>query len=181
MPLTIATVSGSLRTRSYNTALLQEFESRLPADIVAQRLAFDSLPLFNQDDEINRYPKEAQALKDVIRAADMIVMATPEFNRSLPGAFKNMLDWTSRPEGDNAWKGKKVYMMGCSSGNIGTAIAQYDLKRIMLYFGAEVLGQPEFYCARAQEKFSDDLVLTDEKTKEFLEAAVERVVAFAKR
>jgi chromate reductase len=126
-------------------------------------------PLYNQDMEA-AFPEEITKLKKQIREADGVIIATPEYNRSIPGALKNMLDWTSRPYGDNPWDGKVVVTMGASPGSIGTALAQYHLKQILLYLNARLSGQPEFYVNNASEKFDKEGNLTDAKTREHIES-----------
>ncbi len=177
-------ISGSLRTGSYNTALVRaagELLQREPLQSANAALVLapiDALPLYSQDLE-NNFPASAAALKEKIRAADALIISTPEFNRSIPAALKNVLEWTTRPSGDNVWVGKPVLVLGASSGQLGTAVAQYDLKRILTYLGARVLGQPEFFLGLAAEKFDASGALTDEKTKEFLAKALTAFVAFA--
>lgn len=166
-------ISGSLRAGSYNTALLRAFAALAPEGVSVEIADIKALPLYNQDDEKEHFPEAAAALKQKIREADGILIATPEYNRSLSGVLKNALDWTSRPYGDNAWVGKPVYAMSCSSGNISGALAQYDLKKVLLYLNAHVLGQPEFFCGHAQEKFNEAGELIDEGTKQFIGTAYE--------
>jgi len=178
----ILAFSGSARKGSYNTAVINAFVKELPASVTAEVVDFSDIPLYNQDMEA-AFPAEVTALKDKIKAADGIVLSTPEYNRSIPGYFKNMIDWTSRPYGDSAWKGKKVLIMGASGGNIAAALAQYDLKKVMLYLDAHVLGQPEVYIGGAGAKFATDAGgwnvtggLTDEDTRTHLKSAGEALV-----
>lgn len=174
----LLTISGSLRKDSFNSALLRAVEAQMPGGITVEHARIGDLPLYNQDDEKERFSKEAAELKAKIRAADGIIIATPEYNRSVPGVLKNALDWTSRPYGDNAWAGKPVYVMGMTGGAVGTALAQADLKKILLYLDAHVLGQPEFYGVFATEKFDAEGNLTDEKTKEVIAKALTAFVAY---
>ncbi len=169
-------ISGSARKGSFNTALLKALSSVLPPGIGMDIIAYADIPLYNQDLEAE-FPHVVADLKEKIRAADGIVISTPEYNRSVPGYLKNMLDWTSRPYGDNAWKGKPVLVMGASGAAIGTALAQYDLKKILLYLDAKLMGQPETYVGFAKDKFALDALggapemLTDEDTKSHLAKA----------
>src|SRR6185295_3734741 len=94
---------GSLRKNSYNRALMRAVVERLPKGVTIEVQDISTLPLFNQDEELQNYPAAAQKIKDALRAADGVLIVTPEFNRSIPGPLKNALDWTSRPDGDNAW------------------------------------------------------------------------------
>ena len=167
----ILAFSGSLRRGSINTGLLRAAIAIGKAnDLNITLVDIAHLPMYNQDLEVN-FPPEVTELKNKIRAVDGILIATPEFNRSIPGALKNLFDWTSRPYGDNAWAGKTVAMMG-AGGSVGTALAQADLKKILLYLDARVLGQPEFY-VNANNKFNEQGDLTDEKTKEYLKRLLE--------
>jgi len=180
----ILLISGSAREGSFNTATIKAFESVLPSGTTAEHLDFSAVPLYNQDREAN-YPEEVKAVREKIRAADGVAISTPEYNRSIPGYLKNMIDWTSRPYGDGAWAGKPVFIMGASGGAIGTALAQYDLKKVMLYLDARVMGQPETYVGGAGSKFPMDEKqqrvtgpLTDEDTKAHLTKAAAAFVAF---
>lgn len=170
---------GSLRAGSYNRALYNEFVSRLPAGAAVEEGLYGHLPLFNQDIE-SPMPADVIELQKKIQNADGIVIATPEFNRSIPGAFKNMLDWCSRGELEDCWAGKRVYIMGCSSGDRGANMAQYDLRRIMLYFGAHVMGTPELFVGRNKEKFDAEMRLVDEPTKKQLDKIVAAFATYCK-
>jgi chromate reductase len=170
-------LSGSLRKGSYNTALLRAFKERAPAGVTIEFLEIGNLPLFNQDNESN-FPQGATDLKNKIRNADGIIIATPEYNRSIPGVLKNTLDWTSRPYGDSAWNEKPVFVVGAAGGGIAAALAQYHLKQILLYLNAHVPGQPEFYCGNASSKFDAAGNLTDEATQKHIDSAFTTFIAF---
>lgn len=166
----IIAISGSLRKDSYNTAILNEVKKFIPdLDIVD----ISKLPFFNEELEAN-FPAEATALKQKIEGADGIIISTPEYNRSISGVLKNAIDWASRPWGKNSFENKKVLVMGASSGPIGTALAQYDLKKIMLYLGAFVV-PVEVYVNTVGSKFVDGK-LADENTKNHLKEAVDRLL-----
>ena len=176
----ILALSGSLRKGSYNSALVRAFVALAPAGVTVNIVTADDIravPLYDQDVEAAEFPANVAALKARIRAADGILISTPEYNRSMPGVLKNFIDWTSRPYGDNAWKGKPVYVMSASVGSIAAALAQYALKQVMLYLDTKVLGQPEFYCGNAGEKFDAEGNLTDAKTKESITAAWPKFLA----
>ena len=164
---TILAFSGSLRKHSYNSGLLRAFVEIAGGEAEVQLVDIAWLPLFNQDAEA-AYPEAIAALKDRIRSASAVIIATPEHNRSIPAALKNMLDWTSRPYGETTWKGKPVAVVGATPGGVGTAVGQYHLKQILTYLDAHVLGQPEFYVGGASEKFDSEGNLTDENTREHL-------------
>lgn len=176
MSYNLLAISGSLREKSFNTALLRAFALHAPEGVTVEHADISQLALYNQDDEVT-FPAAAHELKSKIRAADGIIIATPEYNRSIPGVLKNAIDWTSRPYGDSAWKGKPVYVIGASVGPISAALAQYHLKQIMLYLDAHVMGQPEFYVGGVGDKFEDDGTLIDEPTKEHVVSGIAAFIA----
>lgn len=172
MNYTILALSGSLRKNATNTGLLRAFERAAPAGITFVHADISELPLFSEDVEAGCYPKAAEVLKEQIQKADGVLIATPEYNRGTSAALKNALDWSTRPEGTGVWTGKPVYIVGASSGTLGTVNAQYDLKRTMLYLRAALLGQPEFYVTFNKKKFTSEGELTDEDTKAFVAKAL---------
>ncbi len=166
--ITVAGIIGSLRRNSYNRFLMNAVKEAAPEGVTLEILEIGNLPLFDQDREAADYPKEAQALKDKIRSAAAVIIATPEYNRSVPGVLKNAIDWTSRPYGASAWPGKHVATMGASGGPIGTAVAQGHLRQILSYLDTRIMGQPEFYLGGVATKFDANGVLTDPSTKEHI-------------
>lgn len=169
--MNIVAISGSLRKDSFNTALLRALQSLAPEGM---RITVTdiTLPLYSQDAEA-AFPPAAQALKDAIEAADGVIIATPEYNRSIPGVLKNAIDWASRPWGKNSFAGKPVITAGVSVGKIGTAVAQSHLRQIMAYLDAQVIGQPEIYLGPVQGVFDAEGNITDESVKELLAKALE--------
>ena len=165
-------IVGSLRTHSFNRSLLNAFLSQKPEGVSMEIADIGTLPLYNEDLEPN-FPESAQILKTQIENVNAVIIATPEYNRSVPGVLKNAIDWTSRPYGKNSFSGKKVLVIGASVGPIGTALAQYDLKKMLLHGNALVLGQPEFFVGVAGSKFSDEGILTDVATQEHITSAWE--------
>jgi NAD(P)H-dependent FMN reductase len=170
-------ISGSLREKSYNTMLAHAFKDLAPEGVEVTIADISALPLFNQDLE-SEFPVAATVLKEQIRNADGVIVITPEYNRGMPGVLKNAIDWTSRPYGHGAWKRKPVFVAGASVGHTGTALAQADVRQSMLFMGAHVMGQPEFYLGTAHEKFDAEGNLTDESTIEHVTGALNAVVAF---
>ena len=124
--------AGSLRAGSYNKALLRAAENFIPEDANLEIFDIDGIPPFNQDIE-NDMPNKVKDFKSKIREADAILIATPEYNYSVPGVLKNAIDWASRPYGDNPFDGKPVAIMSASIGMLGGARAQYHLRQ-SLYF-----------------------------------------------
>ncbi len=173
----ILAISGSLRAQSFNTSLTNALTSLVPEGVEVELGDISSLPLFNSDLE-SSFPQAAHTLKNQIESADAIIFATPEYNRSIPGVLKNAVDWASRPWGKNSFAGKPVLVMGASIGPIATAVAQQDLKKVMLYLDAKVVGQPELYIGNAQEKFNEVSELIDENTKEHIKKALNVLVSW---
>ncbi len=166
--MNILIIYGSLREKSLNKALAHAAQTMAPEGVDIELTGVGDLPLYNQDLEGEKeYPAVARAFKEKIRTADGVIIVTPEYNRGISGALKNAIDWTSRPSGQHPWGGKPIGVMGVSSGDRGTIVAQYDLKRTLNYFGSHVMGQPEFYL-NGTGKFDDAMKLTDEKTKEYV-------------
>jgi NAD(P)H-dependent FMN reductase len=164
----ILAIYGSLKKDSINKALAKTAQIHAPEGMEIELIGVDRLPLFNQDDEIIAYPATAQEAKDTIAAADGVLIVTPEYNRAPPGSLKNFLDWTSRPEGKHPWGGKPVGVLGASDGMRGASFAQYDIRRIMSYFNARVMGQPEYYLAQGDKKIENGVV-TEVKSVEVLQ------------
>ncbi|MFA5997867.1 MAG: NAD(P)H-dependent oxidoreductase [Candidatus Paceibacterota bacterium] len=167
----IVAISGSLRKGSFNTALLREFAKLAPEDMQIEIADIGSLPLYNSDDEA-AFPAEAQAFKNKIKAADGVIIATPEYNRSIPGVLKNAIDWASRPYGQNSFAKKPVLVAGVSVGKIGTAVAQSHLRQIMVYLDTVLVGQPEIYVGPVQGIFDEKGNMTDDSTKALLANAL---------
>lgn len=164
----IVAICGSLRSKSLNRALAME-AMRIGEGMGIELAEIRTLPLYDEDLEKSAFPAEAALLKEKIAQADGVLFFTPEFNRGIPGVLKNAIDWTSRPSGQHPWGGKPVGVLGVSSGPRGTIVAQYDLKRTLTYFGAHVLGQPEFYVDNSDKKITADGI-ADEKTRGYLAA-----------
>jgi len=170
--MNIVAISGSLRKGSFNTSLVHALQALAPSDMQISVADISALPLYNQDDEA-AFPAAAQALKDKIAGADGIIIATPEYNRSIPGVLKNAIDWVSRPYGHNSFAGKPVLVMGVSSGKLGTAIAQSHLRMMLTYLDTRIVGQPEVYLGPGNEIFDGEGNIVADSTKEFLKKALE--------
>ena len=179
MTIKIIAFSGSLRKKSYNSALLRAAKELAPEGMTIELVSFDGLLVFNQDIEDSNFPSLVRELRDTITAADGVLIAVPEFNRGPASSLKNFLDWSSRPESEPLpWSNKPVAIFGVSSGARGASFAQYDIRRIMGYFNARVMGQPEVYVGPASQKFDAELNLTDEKTKGVLKKFLETFKKF---
>ena len=178
--ISILGFAGSLRKGSYNKSLLRAAQEMVPEDATLEVFDLEGIPPFNQDLE-NRPPEKVKEFKAKIRASDAILIATPEYNYSIPGVLKNAIDNASRPYGDNAFNGKPVAIMGASIGMLGTARAQYHLRQSMVFLNMYPLNQPEVMVPLAQEKIDQDGRLTDQKTKEKIKELVEALVSWTKK
>ncbi|HXZ30219.1 MAG TPA: NAD(P)H-dependent oxidoreductase [Dehalococcoidia bacterium] len=178
--LNILGFAGSLRTGSYNRALLRVAADLVPKDAKLDIFDLEGIPPFNQDLE-NSMPKIVKEFKAKIRSADAILVATPEHNYSMPGVLKNAIDWASRPYGDNSFEGKPVAMMSASTGMLGGARAQYQLRQVFVFLNMHPLNKPEVFVAFANQKFDEKGNLTDEQTKEFIKQLLQALVAWTRK
>src|SRR3954468_11649848 len=158
---------GSLSSTSINRELSRVLVRLAPDDLEFTEIPIGNLPLYSQDYDAN-YPPEAIALKDAIRQSQAVLFVTPEYNRSIPGALKNAIDWASRPWGQNAFHHIPAAVIGASIGQIGTALAQQSLRAVLSFCNARQMTAPEAYIRYSPELFTDDGVVTDESTKKFL-------------
>ena len=172
--------AGSLRKQSYNKAILAAAVEMVPDDASLEVFDLEGIPPFNQDIELQP-PDKVKEFKAKIRAADAILIATPKYNYSIPGVLKNAIDWASRPYGDNAFDGKPVAVMGASIGTLGTARAQYDLRRSFVFLNMLALNQPEVMVAFAQDKVDSNGRVTDEKTRKRIKELLENLVSWTRR
>jgi chromate reductase len=159
-------MSGSLRKNSFNTALLRAAQELAPAGLSIEIADLSQIPLYNEDVREKGYPQPAQALRNGIRAADAVLIATPEYNYSIPGVLKNAIDWASRPP-EQPFDGKLVAIMGASPGRLGTARAQYHLRQCFVFLNSTVLNRPEVMVGGAAQVFKDGKLI-DEPTRQFV-------------
>jgi chromate reductase, NAD(P)H dehydrogenase (quinone) len=179
-PITILGIAGSLRKASYNRAALRAAQQLAPETCRIEIFELDGIPPFNQDEEVNP-PSKVVALKQAIRAADAILIATPEYNYSVPGVLKNAIDWASRPYGDSAWDGKPVAVMGAAGGPLGSARAQYHLRQTFIFLNMFPVNRPEVMIGTAQEKFDAQGNLTNETSRRLIRQLLESLVAWTLR
>ena len=158
---------GSLSSRSINRVLSRALIRLAPEELEFTEIAIGDLPLYSPDYDAS-YPPEAVALKDAITRSDAILFVTPEYNRSIPGALKNAIDWASRPFGQNAFDNMPAAVIGASSGRIGTALAQQSLRGVLSFCNARQMTTPEAYIQFSPEIFADDGEVTNDSTREFL-------------
>jgi chromate reductase len=155
-------ISGSLRERSDNTALLQAAAELAPPDVELETFDLSQIPLYNDDVEAAGDPAAVADLRAAVADAHALLLATPEYNRGTSGVLKNAIDWLSRPALASVLRWKPVAIMGASSGRGGTKYAQQQVRDALLFPGAVVLEQPVVQLPVAWERFDPDLNLTDE-------------------
>ena len=178
-PMTILGIAGSLRKSSFNRAALRVAQNLVPEGVTLEVFDLGGIPPFNQDEEQNP-PDSVVQLKKRIRAADAILIVTPEYNYSIPGVLKNAIDWASRPYGDSAWEGKPVGLMGASVGAMGTSRAQYHLRQVFVFLNMYPLNRPEVMITNAGQRFDEQGNLTDQDTKAHIRNLLTALVAWAK-
>lgn len=164
---TVGYFVGSLSSTSINRELSKVLIQLAPEELEFTEIPIRDLPLYSPDYDAN-YPPEAIALKEAIHKADAVLFVTPEYNRSIPGALKNAIDWASRPWGHNAFDHIPVAVIGASAGTIGTALAQQSLRGVLSFCNARQMTAPEAYITFTPELFPGDGKVTDESTKTFL-------------
>jgi chromate reductase, NAD(P)H dehydrogenase (quinone) len=158
---------GSLSSTSINRILSRALIRLAPSDLEFTEIPIGNLPLYSQDYDAD-FPPEATALKDAIAASDAVLFVTPEYNRSIPGALKNAIDWASRPWGRNSFHHVPAAVIGASIGQIGTAVAQQSLRGVLSFCNARQMTAPEAYIQFSREVFRPDGEVTNESTAEFL-------------
>jgi chromate reductase, NAD(P)H dehydrogenase (quinone) len=173
-------IPGSLRKASFNRAALRAAQQLVPADATLEIFDLDGIPPFSEDDERSLPPRVVE-LKARIREADAILIATPEYNYSVPGVLKNAIDWASRPYGDNAWDGKPVALMGASPGTLGTARAQYHLRQTLVFLDMHPINRPEVMISNAAQRFDEHGRLVDEKSRKLIGQLLAALVAWTRR
>src|ERR687888_2185463 len=161
-------LSGSLRRDSHNTSLLRAAAMSLPSGVELDLYdGLDDLPHYNADIDGEPAPEPVARLREAISAADGVLIATPEFNGSIPGALKNALDWASRPFPDNALRGKPVAVVGASTGMFGAGWGQAEGRKVLRTIGADVL-DGELPVGQAHAAFGDDGHLSEPELRQAL-------------
>ncbi len=171
-------ISGSLRHDSHNSALLRAAAERLPAG--AELVVFEGLgdiPAYDEDVEVASVPEPVLELREAIRSADAVLVATPEYNHSIPGQLKNALDWASRPAGQSALNGKPAATIGASTGMFGAVWAQAELRKVLGAMGGRVL-EVELPVSHAGDlRHGERLELEPEQAEQLDEILAELIAA----
>src|SRR5688500_3509707 len=170
MPVTTFSVGyfvGSLAKASINRKLSRALVRLAPAELQMREIPIADLPLYSYDYDAD-YPPAGRAFKDAIASVDAVLFVTPEYNRSIPGALKNAIDWGSRPWGKNSFSRKPSGVLGTSPGKIGTAVGQQHLRSIMVFCNSPLMNTVEAYIQFTPGLITDEGEVTDESTQEFL-------------
>lgn len=177
----VLAISGSLRRDSHNTALLRAAAELLPPSV--QLEFFDglkSVPPYDEDDDVGAGPPAVRRFRKAIEEADAVLIATPEYNSSVPGQLKNALDWASRPQLENALRGKPAAVIGASTGMFGAVWAQAEVRKVLAATGARVI-ETELPVAHANEAFTEDGRLADPELREKLEEILAELASLAEQ
>jgi len=172
-------ICGSLRAGSYNRALLRAAQKFAPASMTIEIFDLRDIPLYNYDVERIGVPAPVTAFKDAIRAADALLIATPEYQHGIPGVLKNALDWASRPANESPLDGKTVALMGASPGLTGTVRAQEQLRHTLAFNSAYTVLEPEVLVGRVHEKVDASGEFVDETAAPFIRKLLENLESLA--
>ena len=167
--LKILGICGSLRAGSYNMSALHAAQELAPAGMTIDIFDISEIPLYNEDVKAKGFPPVVADLRARIKAADGLLLATPEYNYSVSGVLKNVIDWASRPP-EQPFDAKPIALMGASAGALGTARAQHHLRQMFVFLNAHILNRPEVFIGAAHTKFDAEGKLTDQPTRDFIAA-----------
>lgn len=163
-PISVVAFAGSLRVGSYNRALLRVAQRVAPESMDVDVVDLRGIPLFDADVEERGDPGSVAEFKDRVARADALLVATPEYQHSVPGVLKNALDWASRPPWDPPIGGAPTAIMGATPGGLGTTRAQEHLRSILAYNACPTVARPEVLVSNAAIKVNEDGEFTDPQT-----------------
>ncbi|HYX74090.1 MAG TPA: NADPH-dependent FMN reductase [Steroidobacteraceae bacterium] len=176
-------ISGSLRRGSHNSALLRAATRLMPADATLEVASIRGIPLYDYDVEVQALPAMVTQLKDAIVAADGVLLVTPEYNNSIPGVFKNAIDWLSRPSADikRVFGGRPFAVIGASPGAFGTTLSQAAWLPVLRTLGTQVWSGGRLMVSRAASVFDESGALKDAAVAEQLRQFLAGFVGFVRR
>lgn len=181
-PIRVIGIAGSLRQGSYNRRLLEAAAELAPESMALEIASLDEIPMYNQDlDRDDVRPDAVERLKRAVAAADAVLIATPEYNHSIPGVLQNAIDWLSRPAMRSPLAGKPVAIVGSSPGALGAVRAQQQLKLVLMATLAEVMPHPGVGVGQVHEKFAAQGGLVHEPTRKFLSAFLGELDGWVRR
>lgn len=176
---TIAIIVGSSRRQAFSKSVAMALQNILKAESNAEFLQIDNLTMFNQDyDDDGTTPETWTAFRQKLLACDAIVFVTPEYNRSIPPLLKNAVDIGSRPAGKNVWSNKPCAIVSSSTGKIGGALSNQDLKKVLGFLNAKIMHQPEAYVGEVTSLIDENGVITNKNTLDFLSRFVAAFIKF---
>ena len=176
----ILAFAGSLRKSSYNKALVRAAVELAPENVLMEVFDLEGIQPFNED-YVNNPPVRVVEFKDRIRNADALLIASPEYNYSIPGVLKNAIDWASRPFQGNPLEGKPVAIMSASTGKLGGARAQYHLRQTFVFLNMHPINRPEVMLSQAASNFDANGMLTNEQTRALIKQLIEALVTWTSR
>jgi chromate reductase len=176
----VAVLVGSLRKDSLTRKVANALVTLAPPSLALETVEFGDVSLYNQDLE-NTPPAQWVTLRDRIRAADAVLFATQEYNRSVPGGLKNAIDVASRPYGKSAFNGKPGAVISVSPGSLSGFGANHHLRQMLVFLNVPVLQQPEAYIGGADKLFDQSGALTNDSTREFLRTFITAFDAWIER
>jgi len=173
----VLSFAGSLRKGSYNKALIRAAVEVAPPNLAIEVFDLEDIPPFNQEFEANP-PIKVKEFKEKIRNADALLIATPEYNYSVPGVLKNAIDWASRPKADTPLEGKPVAIMSASTGRFGGARAQYHLRQSFIFLNMHPVNRPEVMLPDAIHNVDANGNVTNELTRQLIRQLLEALAAW---
>jgi chromate reductase len=179
-PYKIGYLVGSLASTSINRTLSTALIKLAPPELEFSEIPIRDLPLYNPDFDAD-YPPPGRTFKSLVEASDGVLFISPEYNRSIPGALKNAIDWGSRPWGANSFARKPTGIIGASPGGIGTAVMQSSMRSVLSFLDAPQLNSPEAYIQFTADVFTPDGEITNDDTRAFLRHYMEEYSAFVQR
>jgi chromate reductase len=180
---TLVGISGSLRQKSFNTAILNAAAELAPEGVTIAIHTIRGIPLYDADvEKAEGIPAQVSALKDAIAACDGLLVATPEYNNGMPGVLKNAIDWLTRPTSDigRVFGGRPVAMIGASPGGFGTILSQNSWLPVWKVLGVQLWSEQRLLVSRAATLMDPEGALADEKTREQIAKFVAGFAAYAK-
>jgi chromate reductase len=174
--LNLVGICGSLRRGSYNRMLLQIVIGMLPDDVTVTTAEIGDIPLYNADLDTADPPAPVRRFREQIAAADGLLIASPEYNYSVPGGLKNAIDWASRPANSSVLNQKPIGIMGTAAGRFGSVRAQLNWRQVFLFTESYVMLKPELIVPNAAQVFDANGTLQDEALREFIQTYVDAIV-----
>jgi len=171
-------ISGSLRKESYNTMVLKATQKLVPKNVSIKQLSIADIPLYNSDLHEKTFPKSIEKICTSIKTADALILVTPEYNYSIPGALKNIIDFLSKHP-LKPFDKKAIGIISASPSLLGGVRAQYHLRQILVAVNAMTMNIPEVVITEVNKKFDENKNLTDEKTANFISKFIVSLATFS--